>query len=122
MEDTLDPLAESRAKLLTESLDISNEPRWGYFGMPGALCIGDNSYAPQATRRLQTEGDGDEAIRNVQVAPLKKGRGPDVYFGFAPPLCRDDPYVDPYTLTRPGKVTMWIQKRPSGPLECRSVQ
>jgi len=36
----------------------------------------------------------------------KKGRGPDVYFDFAPPLCRDDPYVDSYTLTRPGKVTM----------------
>merc|ERR1719498_1632577 len=51
------------------------------------------------------DGDG-EPIRNIQSAPTKKGMHPNVFFSFAPPLCLDDPYVDPHTMVKRGKVWM----------------
>merc|ERR1719359_417417 len=50
-------------------------------------------------------GDG-EPIRNIQSAPTKKGMHPNVFFSFEPPLCLDDPYVDPHTMVKRGKVWM----------------
>lgn len=101
-----DSLGELRAKILTESLETSNEPKFGYFGSPGPLCIGDNSAAPVAVRKPKTEDGEGEPIRNIVTNPIKKGSGPDAFFTFAPPLCIDDPYVDPLSLQRKGKVTM----------------
>lgn len=100
-----DRLAETRAKVLTESLEISNEPRWGYFGLPGPLCIGDDSYAPRLMRKEKTD-EGGEPICNMKTNPIKKGKDPSVYFSFAPPLCLDDPYIDGHALTKRGKVQM----------------
>lgn len=94
-----------RAKVLTESLESSNEPRWGYFGLPGPLCIGDDSYAPRLTRKV-ADDEGGEPICNIKTNPIKKGQHPLVYFSFAPPLCLDDPYQDAHVMTKRGKVTM----------------
>lgn len=103
MAEAADKYAELRSKLLTESLETSNEPRWGYFGIPGSLAIGDNSYAPRLIKR---KDEGAEPLRNIQAAPLKKGSSTDVYFEFAPPLCIGDPFQDPGAAMRKGKVTM----------------
>eukprot|EP00928_Gymnodinium_smaydae_P062178 TRINITY_DN46099_c0_g1_i1.p1 TRINITY_DN46099_c0_g1~~TRINITY_DN46099_c0_g1_i1.p1 ORF type:complete len:339 (+),score=80.45 TRINITY_DN46099_c0_g1_i1:177-1193(+) len=100
-----DPHAESRAKFLAESLEISNEPRWGYFGIPGSLAIGDNSYAPRLVRKPKDEEEGDP-IRNIQAAPLKKGSSTDVYFTFELPLALGDPYQDPGAINKKGKIWM----------------
>jgi hypothetical protein len=99
-----DKLAEIRHKAHTESLDKSNLPRFGYFGFPGPLCIGDDSYAPRLVRKPKDEADEGEPIRNIQSAPCKKGNHPNVYFSFSPPLCLDDPYVDPHRREKKGKV------------------
>merc|ERR1719230_1285985 len=95
-----DKLSERRAQILTESLEKSNETGWGYFGIPGSLCIGDNSYAPRLVRKPKEEGDEGEPIRNIQAAPLKRGHGPDVYFNFDCPLCIDDPFQDAATMMK----------------------
>lgn len=92
--------------MLTESLELSNEPRWGYFGLPGPLCIGDDSYAPRLMRKPKDEAEGEEPICNIKTNPTKKGNDPSVYFSFAPPLCIDDPYIDGHALTKRGKVQM----------------
>jgi len=100
-------LAETRAKVLTESLEKSNEPAWGYFGLPGPLCIGDDSYAPRLMKKAAASSDEGEPIRNILAGCTKKGMTPSVFFSFAPPLCIDDPYVDPHTLVKRGKVQMF---------------
>lgn len=97
-----DPHKEKRAKILTDSLEKSNDPAWGYFGVGGSLAIGDNSYAPRMMRKPVDEDRGDP-IRNIQAAVLKKGAGPDVYFSFEPPLACGDPYKEP---ERAGKIWM----------------
>jgi hypothetical protein len=103
-----DPFKDLRAKILTESIETSNEPRWGYFGIPGSLSIGDNSYAPRLVRKPKS--DDDETIRNIGTRPVRKGAGPDVYFEFAPPLSNgldhSDPFIDPGLMNRKGKVWM----------------
>lgn len=100
-----DKHAELRNKILTESLETSNEPRWGYFGIPGTLAIGDNSYAPRATRKPKDEEPGDP-VRNIQTAPIKKGAAPDVYFKFETPLALGDPFQDPGSMLKKGRVQM----------------
>mmetsp|Transcript_19105 Transcript_19105/g.53937 ORF Transcript_19105/g.53937 Transcript_19105/m.53937 type:complete len:331 (+) Transcript_19105:101-1093(+) len=95
---------ELRTKILAESLETSNEPRWGYFGMTGSLAIGDDSFAPEVTRKVQDEGA--EPVHNIKVSNLKRGAGTDAYFKFEPPLCLGDPYQDPGFLQKKGKVTM----------------
>jgi hypothetical protein len=93
--EEVDPHQELRAKIYSASLEESNAfPRWGYFGIPASLAIGDNSYAPRMVRKPPVE-DEAETTRNIQAAPLKKGSDPSVYFDFAPPLGIGDPYVDP---------------------------
>lgn len=91
---------------MTESLAISNEPKFGYFGFPGPLCIGDNSYAPFLQRKAPAESDDGEPIRNIQTSTLKKGMHPNVFFSFAPPLALGDPYQDQAGMMKKGKVTM----------------
>lgn len=88
-----DPLAARRQHFLTESLENSNEPRWGYFGFAGPLAIGDNSYAPRLQKRVPV--DDEEPKGNITSHAPKTGSTPDVYFSFAPPLCLDDPFIDP---------------------------
>jgi len=106
MVEAEDRHAQRRTQILTESLENSNEPRWGYFGLPGSLAIGDNSYAPSLTRRPPPADDAGEPLRNVQTCPVKKGAGPDVYFQFETPLALGDPYSDPGALQRRGRVQM----------------
>jgi len=99
----------ARAKILTESLEISNAPKFGYFGFPGPLCIGDDSYAPRLMKKKEVNPDAvdhGEPIRNILTSTTKKGMHPNVFFSFAPPLCLDDPYVDGHSLVKRGKVTM----------------
>jgi len=107
--------AVRRNDILTESLEDSNRPRWGYFGLAGSLAIGDNSYAPNATRRPPPENPDGEPIRNIQTKPLIKGAGPDVYFQFETPLANGDPYQDPGILQKRGKVTMLDPEAPFRP-------
>jgi len=95
-----------RAKVLTESLEISNEPKFGYFGFPGPLCIGDDSYAPRLMRKEAAVTESGELVRNIQAGSLKKGMHPNVFFSFAPPLCLDDPYLDRGLHTKKEKVAM----------------
>lgn len=101
-----DRFVELRSKILAESLETSNEPRWGYFGMTGSLAIGDDSFAPDVTRKIPTDDGGGEPICNMKVSHMKGGAGPDVYFKFEPPLCIGDPFQDPGHLMKKGKVTM----------------
>jgi hypothetical protein len=117
-----DPFREHRSKLLAESLETSNEPRWGYFGIPGSLAIGDNSYAPRKMRVPKNEDDTGEPIANIKTRPVRKGAGPDVYFNFEPPLSNgadySDPFIDPGLMGRKGKVWMIDPEakfKPSGP-------
>lgn len=105
MAEAEDKYSGLRTKYFTESLEISNEPRWGYFGIAGSLAIGDNSYSPKLTKKPQTEEDG-EIISNIKAPPLKKGSGPDVYFKFETPLGLGDPYLDPGAAMKRGKVWM----------------
>jgi len=104
-----------RSQILTESLEVSNEPRWGYFGLAGSLAIGDNSYAPHATRRPPTENPDGEPICNMRTRPLIKGAGPDAYFRFETPLANGDEYQDPGILQKRGKVTMLDPEAPFRP-------
>jgi len=101
-----DKMNELRSKVLTQSLEISNEPKFGYFGFPGPLCIGDDSYAPRLMRKVAVESSDGETIRNIVTSTTKKGMHPNVFFSFAPPLCLDDPYVDAHARQSKGKVQM----------------
>jgi hypothetical protein len=98
-----DKHATKRAEILAASLEGSNTPGWGYFGIPGSLAIGDNSYSPKLTKKPAEEG---EPLKNVTAAPLKKGAGPDVYFQFMTPVSLGDPYQDPGMINRKGSVKM----------------
>lgn len=92
---------------MTESLETSNEPKFGYFGFPGPLCIGDDSVGGFLMKKQPAADEGDgEPIRNIQSAPTKKGMHPNVFFAFAPPLCLGDPYIDPGQMVKKGKVWM----------------
>lgn len=104
-----DRFAERRAAIFMQSLEESNaEPRWGYFGLPGSLAIGDNSYAPKLVRKPKDEEEGAEPLRNMVTGPVKKGVAPleGVYFSFEPPLCVGDPYQDPVNMANRGKIWM----------------
>jgi hypothetical protein len=103
-----DKLVETRTRVLTESLETSNNPRFGYFGYPGPLCIGDDSYAPRLVRKAKVETDSGEPVRNIQTSALKKGTHPNVFFDFAPYSIdgKSEPYQDPIVMTKIGKVEM----------------
>lgn len=101
-----DRFPEKRAKILSESLAESNEPRWGYFGCSGPLAIGDNSYAPIVKRKPKEEAEMDEPLRQIQCNPPKKGMGTDIYFKFETSVALGDPYKDPGFALKKGKVTM----------------
>jgi hypothetical protein len=101
-----DKHAEKRAKYLAESMELGDEPRWGYFGVTGSLAIGDNSYAPPATRKPKEEEEADEPLRQIQTNPAKRGSGTDCYFTFETSVNLGDPYQDPQVMTKKGKVTM----------------
>lgn len=95
--------AAKRTAILTESLGASNTRGWGYFGVPGSLSIGDNSYAPKLTRKPPAEDDVGPG-GNITTCPVKKGAGVDVYFSFETPLSGE--YVEPHLAQRSGRVTM----------------
>lgn len=101
-----DPHKELRAKIFTESLQTSNEPRWGYFGIAGSLAIGDNSYAPRMVRKPKSDDQPSGPGPNMLTAPTKKGSAPDVYFQFETPLALGDPFVDPSARLKKGPVVM----------------
>jgi len=103
MVEAEDKYSSLRTKIFTESLETTNEPRWGYFGIAGSLAIGDNSYAPRLTKKPVSDDDG-EIIRNIQTNPTKKGSSTDVYFQFETPLGLGDPYQDPGSAMKKGKV------------------
>lgn len=105
MIEAEDKHAKKRADIMMESLEKSNEPMWGYFGVPGSLAIGDNSYAPKMIRAPAAE-DAGEPIRNILTRPTLKGSHPMVYFGFETPLGLGDPYQDPGSMNKKGKVWM----------------
>lgn len=102
--------ATRRGEFLGESLKNSNKkPRWGYFGIAGPLCIGDDSLAPAAKKVAKNEDE--ETIKNIQIKPLRKGTAPDVYFHFEPPLAKGDPYKDPVTTIKMGQVWMLNEEK-----------
>jgi len=108
-----DPHAKKRADILAKSLEFSNLPSWGYFGVPGPLAIGDNSYAPTLQKKPPPEDDGGGPLMNITTKPVKKGAGTDVYFRFETPL--RDPYIDPHMVGRSGRVTMLDPDAPFRP-------
>lgn len=58
-------------------------------------------------RKTKEEIEGEEGTtRNILSTTTKKGMHPSVFFSFAPPLCLDDPYVDPHSMVKKGKVWM----------------
>jgi hypothetical protein len=103
----VDPHKELRQKILAESFENANTPGWGYFGMTSSLAIGDNSYAPRLMKAPAEPDDASaEPVRNIMVAPCKKGNGVDVYFRFETPLALGDPYIDRGSMVKTGKVQM----------------
>jgi len=93
-----------REKILQESLDNSNQPSWGYFGLGGSLAIGDNSYAPIIKRKPKEEEEIAEPMRQIQCNPPKKGVGPDSFFTFETSVGVGDPYQDPGYAVKKGRI------------------
>ena len=56
--------------------------RFGYFSIPYPATVGDLAYTTSTEKKNYQIIDGKIKTenRNIFVAPLKKGRGPDVYF------------------------------------------
>lgn len=99
-----DKHASKREKILQESMDSSNQPSWGYFGLGGSLAIGDNSYAPVITRKPKEEEEMAEPMRQIQCNPMKKGAGVDAYFTFETSVALGDPYQDAAYAIKKGRV------------------
>mmetsp|Transcript_97328 Transcript_97328/g.256943 ORF Transcript_97328/g.256943 Transcript_97328/m.256943 type:complete len:346 (-) Transcript_97328:260-1297(-) len=99
-----DKHASRREKILQESLESSNQPSWGYFGLGGSLAIGDNSYAPILKRRPKEEEEIAEPMRQIQCNPPKKGAGPDAFFTFETSIGLGDPYQDASYAIKKGRV------------------
>lgn len=97
-----DKHAAKREKILAESLENSNQPGWGYFGLGSSLAIGDNSYAPILMKKKEEEAA--EPIRQIVCNPPKKGNGVDSYFMFETGVSLGDPYQDPHFMIKKGKV------------------
>jgi hypothetical protein len=97
-------LDELRANILAESLELANEPKYGYFGFAPPLAIGDTSLAPQAKRKADAEG---ETVRSFVIGPPKKGATDDVLFdkeASSKSLCIGDLFVDPSKRLKSKKV------------------
>ena len=56
--------------------------RFGYFSIPYPATVGDEAYTTSRQKKNYQIIDGKIKTenRNIFVAPLKKGKGPDVYF------------------------------------------
>ena len=65
--------------------------RFGYFSIPYPATVGDLAYTTSAEKKNYQIIDGKIKTenRNIFVAPLKKGRGPDVYFSPVEPESLD---------------------------------
>merc|ERR1719263_1444015 len=63
----------------------------------------------------KAKSDDDTYIGNIRTSTLKKGMHPNVFFSFAPPLCLDDPYVDPGYMVKKGAVKMLDPDAPFKP-------
>lgn len=97
---------ERRAEILAQTLEWSNEPRFGYFGFCAPLAVGDDSKAPKTIRKPKPEDEGAEPIRNIITNPPKKGATVDTLFSYDPPLCIGDPYIEDAARNRRPKVVM----------------
>ena len=62
--------------------EMDNLRRFGYFTIPYPATIGDLAYTKTKEKKNYQIKDGKIITenRNIFVAPLKKGKGPDVYF------------------------------------------
>jgi len=65
--------------------------RFGYFSIPYPATVGDEAYTTSRQRKNFQIIDGKIKTenRNIFVAPLKKGKGPDVYFSPVEPESQD---------------------------------
>ena len=65
--------------------------RFGYFSIPYPATVGDLAYTTTRVKKNYQIIDGKIKTenRNIFVAPLKKGRGPDVYFSPVEPESLD---------------------------------
>ena len=65
--------------------------RFGYFSIPYPATVGDLAYTTSTEKKNYQIIDGKIKTenRNIFVAPLKKGRGPDVYFSPVEPESLD---------------------------------
>ena len=70
--------------------------RFGYFSIPYPATVGDEAYSKSRQRKNYQIIDGKIKTenRNIFVAPLKKGKGPDVYFSPVEPESQDT--IDKY--------------------------
>jgi hypothetical protein len=70
--------------------------RFGYFSIPYPATVGDLAYTTTKEKKKYQIIDGKIKTenRNVFVAPLKKGKGPDVYFSPVEPESQDT--IDKY--------------------------
>ena len=62
--------------------EMDQTRRFGYFSIPYPATVGDLAYTTTKEKKNYQIIDGKIKTenRNVFVAPLKKGKGPDVYF------------------------------------------
>jgi len=103
-----------REEILKESLENSNEPRFGYFGYGAPLAIGENSKAPRSHKMTEEEFKKPNILSN----PSKKGMTTDTMFMWITPICVGDPYVT-RQVAGGGKVKMYAEEafRPPGQIK-----
>ena len=89
--------------------EMDNLRRFGYFTIPYPATIGDLAYTKTKEKKNYQIKDGKIITenRNIFVAPLKKGKGPDVYFS----------PVEPDSLETIEKYKQWNEKDKKKELE-----
>lgn len=77
-----------RAEIMAISMEVANEPRFGYFGYTSPLAVGEDSGAPRSHKVTEDEFRKP----NIQASTTKKGSTLDTLFLWYTPICVGDPY------------------------------
>ena len=88
---------ENQKEMIKQDRDeMDTLHRFGYFTIPYPATVGDEAYSHINQKKNYQIIDGKIKTenRNIFVAPLKKGKGPDVYFSPVEPESQDT--IDKY--------------------------
>ena len=88
---------ENQKEMIKQDRDeMDTLRRFGYFTIPYPATVGDEAYSHINQKKNYQIIDGKIKTenRNIFVAPLKKGKGPDVYFSPVEPESQDT--IDKY--------------------------